>query len=773
MMSVPRSLLPLPLFLLLRRPVLGCVSFLVCLLCLTNVAAAQQSELFPRPAELEPAIKFWTRVYTEVDTENGFLHDANNLAIVYQRVDYDRPEIERQRILIQDALKVLGTGKRLGLSPLQQRILDMWPASVSDTTLNTAANNVRFQLGQSDRFVEGLIRSGAYRDHIDSVVRGKNLPLELGALPHVESSFHPGAYSSVAAAGMWQFMRATGQRFMRIDHIVDERMDPYTATYAAMSLLEYNYQILGTWPLALTAYNHGTGGMSRAVRETGSNRIEDIVLNYKGPSFGFASRNFYAQFLAVIDVERQAQALFGVLRLDPHPEYEEYELDSFMQAQTVADALGVTLEHLKFDNPALRPVVWDGSKRIPKGYVVKVQRSTLKAPLRDLISQIPSAERHPIQTPDLAYVVQSGDSLSAIARRFSTSVAQLVSLNQMSDRHRLQIGQRLLLPQDSAAATGQTSAQIAATATTQASNAQVAQTQSASRTSDTYVVRRGDTLSSIARRLNSDERSLLVANNIDHPDRIYPGQTLKLPGSNAVTTQPVVYVTAQEQAPKPAPVQPAAPVAPAPAPITTAVTEELTPPLEVAGQAGVETGDVDGNEEEFAIALDPAANVEADNQQATIDLSADPSDYSVAANSSIEIQSSETLGHYAQWLGVNSAELRKLNKMKASQPVVIGERLNLDFSQVSVAEFELQRRQFHLEEQQDFFRSYRIQNVAQHKVAANDNIANLARSKYAVPMWLLRQYNPQLDLDKIGIGETVVFPVLEAVSTRARGSSGG
>ncbi len=760
MMSVPQSLLPVPLFPLLRRASSACTALLVCLLCLTNGAAAQQSELFPRPPELEPAIKFWTRVYTEVDTESGFLHDANNLAIVYQRVDYDRPEIERQRILIQDALKVLGSGKRLGLSPLQQRILDMWPANVSDETLNTAANNVRFQLGQSDRFVEGLIRSGAYRDHINSVVRGKNLPLELGALPHVESSFHPGAYSSVAAAGMWQFMRATGQRFMRIDNVVDERMDPYTATYAAMSLLEYNYQILGTWPLALTAYNHGTGGMSRAVRETGSNRIEDIVLNYKGPSFGFASRNFYAQFLAVLDVERQAQALFGVLRLDPHPEYEEYELDSFMQAQTLADALGVTLEHLKFDNPALRPVVWDGSKRIPKGYVVKVQRSTLTAPLRDLISQMPSSERHPIQTPDLAYVVQSGDSLSAIAKRFSTSVAQLVSLNQMSDRHRLAIVQRLLLPQDSAAATGQTSAQIAATATTQASNAQAAQTQPSSRSSDSYVVRRGDTLSSIARRVNSDERTLLAANNIDHPDRIYPGQTLKLTTSNAVTTQPVVYVTPQEQTPKPAP-------------ITPAVTQELTPPVEVAEQAGVETGDAAGNEEEFAIALDPTANVEADNQQAALDLSADPSDYSVAANSSIEIQASETLGHYAQWLGVNSADLRKLNKMKANQPVVIGERLNLDFSQVSVAEFELKRRQFHLEEQQEFFRSYRIQNVAQHKVAANDNIANLARSKYSVPLWLLRQYNPQLDLDKVGIGQMIVFPVVEAVSTRVQGSSGG
>jgi membrane-bound lytic murein transglycosylase D len=788
MMSVPQSLslqalLPLRLRSLRLQPLLKQLRRLSLLwvLCLVNVAVAQQSELLPRPPELEPAIKFWTRVYTEVDTESGFLHDANNLTIVYQRVDYDRPAIEIQRTQIQEALKILATGKRLGLSPLQQRILDMWPANVSDATLSTAANNVRFQLGQSDRFVEGLIRSGAYRDHIDSVTQSKNLPIELGALPHVESSFHPGAYSSVAAAGMWQFMRATGQRFMRIDNIVDERMDPYTATYAAMSLLEYNYQILGTWPLALTAYNHGTGGMSRAVRETGSNRIEDIVANYKGPSFGFASRNFYAQFLAVLDVERQAQALFGVLRLDSHPEYEEIELDSFMQAQTLADALGVTLEHLKFDNPALRPVVWDGSKRIPKGYVVKVQRSSLKAPLGDLISQIPGAERHSIQTPDLAYVVQSGDSLSAIAKRFSTSVAQLVSLNQMSDRHRLQIGQRLLLPQDSAVATGQTSAQIAATAATQTSNAQIAQNQSSSRPkSDSYVVRRGDTLSSIAKRLQTDERALLATNNIDHPDRIYPGQTLKLPGSNAAVTQPVVYVTAQDATPKPAatvaaPVVPAAAVAqtPAPAAVALALTQELTPPLEVAPQTDAEIGGTAEVEEEFAIALDPADNVEANNQQAAIELSADPSDYGVADNGSIEIQASETLGHYAQWLGLNSADLRRLNKLRANQPVVIGERLSLDFSQVGVDAFELKRRQFHLAEQQEFFRSYRIQNVAQHKVVANDNIATLARSKYAVPMWLLRQYNPQLDFEKVRIGQTVVFPVLEAVSTRVQGSSGG
>lgn len=735
---------------------------LLCLMCFASAALAQSSELLPRPPELEPAIKFWTRVYTEVDTESGFLHDANNLAIIYQRVDYDRPELERQRTRIQDALKVLGSGKRTGLTALEQDVLDLWPRNVSNDTLTIAGNNVRFQLGQSDRFVEGLIRSGAYRGHIDSVVRAKNLPIELGALPHVESSFHPGAYSSVAAAGMWQFMLTTGQRFMRIDHVVDERMDPYTATYAAMSLLEYNYRILGTWPLALTAYNHGTGGMNRAVRETGTNRIEEIIMRYKGPSFGFASRNFYPQFLAVLDVERQAQTLFGVLQLDPHPQYEEIELDAFVEAQTLADTLGITLEHLKFDNPALRPVVWDGSKRIPQGYVLKVQSNSLRAPLAQLVSQVPADQRFPIQTPDLAYSVQSGDSLSAIARRFSTSVAQLTSLNQLADSHRIRVGQRLLLPQDSAAATGQTSAQIAATAASQATAAGSASTSSNGRpVGDTYSVRRGDTLSSIARRLDVSELALLQTNNIDHPDLIYPGQTLRLPGRNTQVSQPVVYVTPREAVAVPLP-------EPTPAPVALTIVDDLVPVLEVMPQE--QSSDQTASADAPAVAAE-SASVEASNEQAEVDLAADPSDYSVAANKSIEIQASETLSHYADWLGVSSASLRQINNLRANTPVVMGDRLVLDFANVPVAEFELKRRQFHLQEQQEFFRQYRIRNVDQYQVALNDNIANLARRKYSVPMWLLRQYNPDLNFRQIQIGQSVAFPVLEPV--QLQGNSGG
>ena len=276
-------------------------------------------------------------------------------------------------------------------------------------------------------------------------------------------------------------------------------------------------------------------------------------------------------------------------------------------------------------------------------------------------------------------------------------------------------------------------------------------------------MRSGDTLSSIARRFDLEERALLRVNNIDHPDLILLGQRLVFPGSDALTSQPVVYVTPEEPVAAPAVV--VQPAAPAPAPLT--IQEDPTPPVNETVATDVQARAAD---DEFAIALDPAQNVEANNAQAIVDLAADPSDYSVADNASIEVQASDTLGHYAEWLSLDTLDLRRLNRMSANQPVVFGKRLTLDFSKVSVAEFELKRREFHLREQQDFFRNYRIQNVAEHTVAPNDNIARLARSKYSVPMWLLRQYNPQLDFRQVQIGQKVVFPVLEAVAVPA-GSS--
>ena len=707
---------------------------------------AQDPALFPRPAELEPAISFWVRVYTEIDTQSGFLHDSQNLDVIYTDLRLNRRAIEARRSQIQEDLRVLATGERGQLTDSQSEILALWPIDVSNQTLRAAASNVRWQLGQSDRFLGGLQRSGAYRQHINNVVREKGLPAELGVLPHVESSFNPGAFSSASAAGMWQFTRATGQRFMRIDHIVDERMDPYTATSAAMSLLEYNYSVLGTWPLALTAYNHGAGGIARAVRETETTDIEKIVANYKGRSFGFASRNFYAQFLAVNEVERNAVEHFGAVRFNPAPNFREVETDAFIDAEVFASSVGISLEQLRADNLALRPVVWEGSKRIPAGFKIKMREEVV--PSGDILAMVLADFKFPVQTPDIAYVVERGDSLSVIARRFNTSVTRLASLNQLKSRNRIQIGQRLLLPQD---------------------NSQPTSVAAVTLKDGSYTVRRGDTVSLIAGRYGVTEQALLGVNGIRDPHRIYPGQQLMMPvqgdagvqltgmdAANAPTqtveTQLAEGVVARTDPGSDTPVAP-------PIEVERLALVRLPPAAVLPDNQELDTPVSD--EESTAEALDPVIDVSESNEQLVENLSADPSDYTVASNNTVEVQASETLGHFADWLRIRAWDVRRLNNMAFRDPVIVGKRLALDFSSVNIAEFELKRREFHSTLQRGFFSNYRIQGVEQYEIKRNDNIGAIARDRYSTPIWLVRQYNPELDFNRIQIGQKIAFPLVE------------
>jgi len=727
------------------RPVFS-VLLLQFSLFLPLASVAQDPALFPRPAELKPAIDFWIRVYTEVDTQSGFLHDSQHLDVIYTDLILNRRTIEARRSQIQEDLRVLATGERGQLTDSQRQILSLWPSGVSSQTLRAAASNVRWQLGQSDRFLGGLQRSGAYRQHIKNVLREKGLPEELGVLPHVESSFNPGAFSSASAAGMWQFTRATGQRFMRIDHIVDERMDPYTATNAAMSLLEYNYSVLGTWPLALTAYNHGAGGIARAVRETETTDIEKIVANYKGRSFGFASRNFYAQFLAVNEVEKNAEEHFGVVRFNPAPNFREVETDSFIDAEVFASSVGISLEQLRADNRALRPVVWEGNKRIPAGFRIKMRDEVV--PSGDIMAMVLADFKFPVQTPDIAYVVERGDSLSVIARRFNTSVTRLASLNQLQSRNRIQIGQRLLLPQDNSQQTS-----VAAVIAAEGS----------------YTVRRGDTVSLIAARYGVTEQALLGVNGIQDPHRIYPGQQLTMPGQGDAGIQ-LAMVDANISVAQAVDAQLLEEVVALTEPNSDAAasTPEEAEPLTLARlpPAAIlpDNQELDApvtEEESTAEALDPEIDVSESNEQLVESLSADPSDYTVAGNNTVEVQASETLGHFADWLGIRAWDVRRLNNMAFRDPVIVGKRLTLDFSRVNIAEFELKRREFHSILQQEFFSNYRIQGVEQYEIKRNDNIGAIARNRYSTPIWLVRQYNPDLDFNRIQIGQQIAFPLVE------------
>jgi membrane-bound lytic murein transglycosylase D len=144
-------------------------------------------------------------------------------------------------------------------------------------------------------------------------------------------------------------------------------------------------------------------------------------------------------------------------------------------------------------------------------------------------------------------------------------------------------------------------------------------------------------------------------------------------------------------------------------------------------------------------------------------LLSDPSDYTVDDNSSIEVQPLETLGHYADWLGIKTQRLRDINGLAFRTPVEVGQRIRLDFSAVSAETFENLRTSWHRQQQDAFFRNHRIGGTVEHVVRQGESVWILSLRTYDVPVWLFRQYNPELDLHNVRPGTTLSFPVLSTI----------
>lgn len=700
------------------------VMVIICLY--SQMALGDSNSLFPLPAELKADVHFWSNVYTQVDTNEGYIHDNRFLNVVYETVRFDPNQstksrnryLKKRKQQYREILKSLSRGTRTNLDEEQQRVLALWPTDVSNKTLRDATNRLRFQLGQSDKFRAGLVRSGRWRNYIENVFQQMGLPVELSILPHVESSFNPGARSHVGAAGMWQFTRATGRRFLRVDHIVDDRLDPYKSTVAAARLLAHNYSVTKTWPLALTAYNHGVSGMRRATKRLGTTDIDTIARRYKSRTFGFASRNFYVAFLAALRVDKNPKKYFGDIDLDVFVPDQTVAVNDFIPVDILAQLLGIKKSAMRKHNQALQPVVWNGDKYIPKGYLLRLPAGVTKSQLTAAITKVPVEHKYIAQVPDVNYTVRRGNTLSQIASRYDVSVKELMSLNQLRSRHRIRVGQILRLPTQSKVSS---------------KPVQIAQAEFSKTVSDIpgkglYKVRRGDTIGKIAARYGLAEKTLLALNTLPSKHRIYVGQQLRL--QKVAVAEDALYRQVA-----------------------------IAPELEVAAQI---------TEMEQAESAEPVSNEDSESMAPTTlaaahaAMSADPSDYSVADDLTIEIQASETLGHYAEWLNTRARELRKLNHLKFGRALVIGKRLRMPFDKATRENFEQKRLAYHSALQEGFFEFFQITGTKVHEVKLRDSLWVLAQKTYKVPIWLLRQYNPDLDLNKVHPGALINFPNVAA-----------
>jgi membrane-bound lytic murein transglycosylase D len=661
------------------------------------VSGVAADEVFPVSPDLQHRVDFWIKVFSKYGRDQVIIHDTDHMNVIYDVVDltegsgtrrsrFGKVDAARREIraALQRLSQIAGPSDTLKLSLRERQIYGLWSFNDDPRRFSKAAANIHLQYGVRELFMKGLQRSGAYLDTMKAIFRGYGLPEDICYLPHVESAFNPRAYSKVGAAGIWQFTRSTGRLYLKIDYAIDERFDPILATHAAARLMQHNHSELGSWPLAITAYNHGKGGMLKAVDQLETDDLTEIIEEYEGRRFGYASKNFYAEFLAARELGKYYRTYFGEVELENPGMHQIFEVPSYITLDALARKFKLNKDIVAELNPALRRPILKSARRIPKGYKLRlpVQQDI---DLNTLYAQLPADEKFNEQVAERYYVVESGDNLGRIAREFNTTVETLMDLNDISNPRRLRVGQLLELPGNG----------------------------KAPRAVETK------------------------AKPSSEPPVLIPPAAVTTPAAE------------KEEAVKPAAAE-----------VSTAAPADTLPRVDLLTLSRQHAG------LDRAI-YGPVAPDAAGHQPPAPSNWRFEVDFVQPADSTIIIQSEETVGHLAEWLGISPQRLRTLNGLSAGASLPVGKKIKVLFARTTPAEFHRRRLEFHRGLQEDFFSNFRIDSTKTYTVKSGDAIWHLCNRVFDAPYWLLLRYNKQSNLLSLQPGQTIVYPVLSPLTEGA------
>jgi membrane-bound lytic murein transglycosylase D len=400
----------------MRWPAFFLLSLLVCLpAALRAQDKSASGNPLPLPPGLENAVEFWKRVFTDYSSAQLIFFDPLDMSRIYEVQDVGEDSRPKQYI----SGEIARIAAAQGVDP----------------------DRVKAQRGIKERTAAGIKRSGKYLAQMQQIFRERGLPAEFAYLPIVESSYDINARSNVGALGMWQFMRATGKQFnMRVDRNVDERKDPLESTRAAAAYLKQAHESLGSWPLAITSYNYGPAGMARAVSEVGSNDLVALIQRYNHRYWGFAPKNFYAEFLAAVEVGKNANQYFPGLEIDPPLAIAEVEVTKSTTVGALASSNGLTSQQLLEWNPALGHT----GVTVPAGYRVKLPAGG-KAEIV-VAEATPSRPQAKAQPQVVHHRVKRGETLMHIAQRYGASLERILEANGLRRTSLLRVGSTLLIP---------------------------------------------------------------------------------------------------------------------------------------------------------------------------------------------------------------------------------------------------------------------------------------------------------------------------------------
>jgi membrane-bound lytic murein transglycosylase D len=492
---------------------------------------------FPFPDALKPQVEFWKKIFTEYTSKQMVIHDEWYVQVIYEVFDLNSSKFatedeawEAVKTTQDNYVQLLDTLSKHWDTPEtadERRVLNLFQGIPEQPRFKKqdAKDRVRAQLGQADRVKDGIIRAGRYLDVMKQIVAEYQLPEKIVYLPLIESVFNPSAQSHLGAAGMWQFMHGTGKQYqLAINPTVDERRDPLKSTRAAAQVLAHNYETVKSWPLAITAYNHGLQGIKNAVKQAGSEDIATIIQQYDGPRFGFSSRNFYPEFLAAVDVALQATEYFGELDLDDPVAVAQVTLPDYVSVKAIERYCSLPKPELKQLNPALASTVFDPGNFLPKGYQLNIPLAQ-KAAFETAYASIPAALKYQYLPVKARHKIEKGQTLATIAKRYNTTVKAIAKLNKITDPQNVRIGRILDIPGGYVSSAKQPEA--------------VAQLPTASIQENLeHQVEKGQTLFTIARKYQTSPEVIARANRLDDPRQIRIGQRLNIPGEKRVAPSP-------------------------------------------------------------------------------------------------------------------------------------------------------------------------------------------------------------------------------------------
>jgi len=427
---------------------------LTLLVLASSISFAQEETAFPVKGEVRVRVDFWKKVYTEIDTTEAFLHDSEDLSIIYRKVNLPKGRRTRYRYLKKEKRETAAILRSIAKKLSSHKKLNDGEQSIYNLTGKQEpkaywglARNLRFQYGLRDRYLTGLKRSYQYIDYIEDVFKEQGLPDDLKFLPHVESSFNYHAYSKVGAAGIWQFMRATARIYkLKVSYIVDERRDVFKATKAAARLLKDNYRLLESWPLALTAYNHGARSMQRAVRKLGTKEIHKIIEGYEGRRFGFASKNFYATFMATVEISREPEKYFKSFQKPAPFLFSTLVLPKALTIKQIENTIAATLPDLKEYNPSIRRSAFRSPLFIPKDFSLRLPLK-FKDQIALFSKKLDEVKNHFEDMEfEKLHIVSRGESLFDISKMYRVALNDIVVFNQIPNPSRIFAGMKIKIP---------------------------------------------------------------------------------------------------------------------------------------------------------------------------------------------------------------------------------------------------------------------------------------------------------------------------------------